>query len=88
VNYDFAKGNGLAIDVLLEVSELAAQGEIEFVVGQTVLRGPLPAGIQALSLEFPREAFGGELIIRAGNGSPSAAAPSEKFVKVLSINTR
>jgi hypothetical protein len=88
VSYDFVKGNGTAIDILLEVSETAAQGEIEFVLGQTVLTGKLPAGVYALALDFPLESVGGELIVRAGAGSPSSSAATEKFVKVLSINTR
>jgi phosphoglycerol transferase len=88
VNYDFVKGNGTAIDILLEVSETAAQGEIEFVLGQTVLTGQLPSGVYALALDFPLEPVGGELIVRAGAGSPSSSAATEKFVKVLSINTR
>jgi phosphoglycerol transferase len=88
VNYEFAKGNGTTIDILLEVSEVAAQGEIEFVLGQTALTGQLPAGIYALALDFPLEAVGGELIVRAGAGSPSSSATTEKFVRVLSINTR
>jgi hypothetical protein len=88
VNYDFVKGNGTAIDILLEVSETAAQGNIEFVLGQTVLTGQLPAGIYALALDFPLESVGGELIVRAGAGSPSSSATTEKFVRVISINTR
>ena len=88
VNYDFVKGNGTAIDILLEVSETAAQGDIEFVLGQTVLTGQLPAGIYALALDFPLESVGGELIVRAGAGSPSSSATTEKFVRVISINTR
>jgi phosphoglycerol transferase len=88
VNYDFVKGNGTAIDILLEVSETAAQGEIEFVLGQTVLTGQLPSGVYALALDFPLESVGGELIVRAGARSPSSSAATEKFVKVLSINTR
>ena len=88
VNYDFVKGNGTAIDILLEVSETAAQGEIEFVLGQTVLTGQLPAGVYALALDFPLESVGGELIVRAGAGSPSSSATTEKFVRVISINTR
>jgi phosphoglycerol transferase len=87
-NYDFVKGNGTAIDILLEVSETAAQGEIEFVLGQTILTGQLPSGVYALALDFPLESVGGELIVRAGAGSPSSSAATEKFVKVLSINTR
>jgi hypothetical protein len=88
VSYEFSKGNGTTIDVLLEVSELAAQGEIEFVLGQTVLAGQLPVGIYALALDFPLESVGGELIIRAAAGSPSSSATTEKFVRVVSINTR
>ena len=88
VNYDFVNGNGTAIDILLEVSETAAQGEIEFVLGQTVLTGQLPSGVYALALDFPLESAGGKLIVRAGAGSLSSSAMTEKFVKILSINTR
>jgi phosphoglycerol transferase len=88
VNYDFVNGNGTTVDILLEVSETAAQGEIEFVLGQTVLTGQLPSGVYALALDFPLESVGGKLIVRAGAGSPSSSAMTEKFVKVLSINTR
>jgi hypothetical protein len=58
------------------------------VLGQTVLTGQLPSGVYALALDFPLEPVGGELIVRAGAGSPSSSAATEKFVKVLSINTR
>ena len=88
MNYDFVNGNGTAIDILLEVSETAAQGEIEFVLGQTVLTGQLPSGVYALALDFPLESAGGKLIVRAGAGSLSSSAMTEKFVKILSINTR
>jgi hypothetical protein len=88
VNYESGTKTGLAVDLLLEVSETASQGDIEFVMGQTVLTGQLPEGISALALEFPLEKRGGELIIRAAGGSPASSQVSEKFVRVISINTR
>jgi hypothetical protein len=88
VNYESGTKTGLAVDLLFEVSETASQGDIEFVMGQTVLTGQLPEGISALALEFPLEKRGGELIIRAAGGSPASSQISEKFVRVISINTR
>jgi phosphoglycerol transferase len=88
VNYESGEKGGLALDLLVEVSETAAQGDIEFVLGQTVLTGQLPKGTSALALEFPLEKRGGELIIRAAGGSPASSQISEKFVRVISINTR
>jgi hypothetical protein len=76
------------VDLLLEVSGQGAGGEIEFVLGNTSLKGQLPVGIFALALDFPLESKGGELIIRAVDGSPAATAVDGKFVRVVSINTR
>jgi hypothetical protein len=88
VSYESGEKTGLSVDLLVEVSETAAQGDIEFVLGQTVLTGQLPKGISALALEFTQENRGGELIIRAAGGSPASSQISEKFVRVISINTR
>jgi len=88
VTYGSPDRNSTKVDLLLEVSELGASGEIEFVLGQTVLKGQLPLGIYALALDFPLESKGGELIIRAAAGSPAATSVDGKFVRVVSINAR
>jgi hypothetical protein len=88
ITYASTKGGGTKVDLLLEVSELGAGGEIEFILGQTVLKGQLPVGTYALALEFPLESNGGEMIIRAAAGSPAAVTLDGKFVRVVSINAR
>jgi phosphoglycerol transferase len=88
VTYSSPDRTGTKVDLLLEVSGQGAGGEIEFVLGNTSLKGQLPVGIFALALDFPLESKGGELIIRAVDGSPVATAVDGKFVRVVSINTR
>jgi hypothetical protein len=88
VTYTSSGRSGTKVDLLLQVSELGAGGEIEFVLGQTVLKGQLPLGTYALALDFPLERMGGELIVRAAAGSTASSSEDGKFVKVVSINVR
>ena len=87
VKLDAALGRAVVLDVILEVSEAASRGNIEFIVGDEVLAGQLPAGIFALTLSYPTQSYVGDLVIRAVMGSEAASLGSgEKFLRVVSVN--
>jgi hypothetical protein len=87
VQLDSALGRAVVLDVILEVSEAASRGNIEFIVGDEVLAGQLPAGIFALTLSYPTQSYVGDLVIRAVMGSEAASLGSgEKFLRVVSVN--
>jgi phosphoglycerol transferase len=75
------------VDLVLEVSEVASRGNLEFVMGGKVLTGQLPAGAFALSLNFANESEVGVLTIRAAADSEAASsAQSDQFVRIISAN--
>lgn len=77
----------IVVDIVLEVSDVASRGNLEFVMGETVLTGQLPAGAFALSLNFPDESESGTLIIRAVADSEAArSSQADRFVKIISAN--
>lgn len=80
-------GRSGVVDLILDVSEVASRGNIDFVVGDVVLTGQLPAGLFALALSFPGLSEIETLTIRASLGSDAAdLGPNEKFVRVVSVN--
>ena len=87
VKLDSKIGRAGVVDLILDVSEIASKGNIEFVAGDVVLAGQLPPGLFALSLSFPGQSEIGNLIIRAGLDSEAArSGPADKFVRVVSVN--
>ena len=75
------------VDLVLEVSELASRGNLEFVMGEKVLTGQFPAGAFALSLNFANESEVGVLTIRAAADSEAASSgQSDQFVRIISAN--
>jgi hypothetical protein len=80
-------GRAGVVDLILDVSEVASQGNIEFVIGDVVLAGQLPPGTFALSLNFPTQSEIGNLIIRAALDSEAArSGPTDRFIRIVSIN--
>ncbi len=69
------------IDVLVNVSELASKGELEFVVGDSVLVGQIPQGGNSLSLQFTNNTEADFLTIR----HKGQKEDSSKFVEVVSV---
>jgi hypothetical protein len=86
VTYQTDGAETSAIDLVLELSESASQSELEFVIGRTVIRGTVPVGLSAFSLQFPRQETTGELIIRVPADSSISLDENQKFVRVVSAN--
>lgn len=87
VDYRPQASGRVVVDLVLEVSEVAAQGELEFVMDQSSFRGALPQGKFALTISFTGETRGGQLLIRAATESPAAqSGVDQKFVRVISVN--
>jgi uncharacterized membrane protein YozB (DUF420 family) len=76
----------VSLDVVLEVSELAAAGELEFVVGDSAVKGTLPSGIFTLSLSFTNSTSSESLIVRSLASSESGISGSDKLVRIISVN--
>jgi uncharacterized membrane protein YozB (DUF420 family) len=74
------------IDVVLEVSEGASKGEIEFAVGDSSVKGTLPQGIFTTSLSFNNSTSSESMIVRFIAPPGSEISADEKLVRVISIN--
>jgi hypothetical protein len=77
---------GAQIDLVVEVSKLTSEGEVEFVVGNSSFKGSLPAGISAIALKFNNSDLEESLTIRSVSSSGSELTSKDQFVRVLSIN--
>jgi hypothetical protein len=74
------------IDVVLEVSEGASKWELEFVVGDSSVKGPLPEGVFTLSLSFNNSTSSESMNVRFIAPSGSEISADEKLVRVISTN--
>jgi phosphoglycerol transferase len=74
------------IDIVLEVSEAATKGEIEFAVGDSSVKGTLPEGIFTTSLSFNNSTSSESMIVRFIAPPGSEISADEKLVRVISIN--
>jgi hypothetical protein len=74
------------IDIVLEVSEAATKGEIEFAVGDSSVKGTLPEGIFTTSLSFNNLTSSESIIVRFIAPPGSEISADEKLVRVISIN--
>jgi hypothetical protein len=72
------------IDLIIEVSETAAQGEMEFVLGDSSLKGSLPEGVNSLTLSFNNVAPSQELIIRFVGAGSKVQSPEKRMVRIVS----
>jgi hypothetical protein len=72
------------IDLIIDVSETASQGELEFVLGDSSLRGTLPAGVYSLTLSFENTTPSQELVIRAPVGGSGSQSLETKLVRIVS----
>jgi hypothetical protein len=68
---------GAQIDIVVEVSELASKGEIEFLVGESSVRGDLPPGVFTLSMIFNNSSLVESLIVRSIQAKGSELASEE-----------
>jgi hypothetical protein len=69
------------IDILVNVSGLASKGELEFVVGDSVLVGQIPQGGNSLSLQFTNSTEADFLTIRHKGEKEDGS----KFVQLVSV---
>jgi hypothetical protein len=72
------------IDLIIEVSETAAQGEMEFVLGDSSLKGSLPEGVNSMTLSFINGALSQELIIRFLGAGSEVQSSEKRFVRIIS----
>lgn len=79
-------GSAEVFDIVLEVSELASLGNLEFESGGEILTGQLDSGMSAISLSFPTNKYRGELIIRVALNSPAQLGSGDRLVRVVSVN--
>jgi len=74
------------LDVVIEVSEAASKGELEFVVGDSSLKGKLPAGIFTIALSFSNSTSSESLIVRAVAPPGTDVSADNRLVKVILTN--
>jgi len=74
------------IDLIFDVSEQAAAGELEFVLGESVLAGTFPQGIYSLTLSFTNSSAESELIIRSKAAGDSGSTEEVRLVRIVSAN--
>jgi len=74
------------LDVVLEISEAAAKGELEIVVGDSSFKGTLPVGVFAMSLSFNNSSASESMIVRSIAPSETGLSADEKLVRIISIN--
>jgi phosphoglycerol transferase len=86
VSFDVSKDGFTKVDLILEVSEMASQGELEFSMGDQLLKGTLPQGVFAVSLNLT-SADSGVLSIRASGESAEKNFESSRLVRVISVTT-
>jgi phosphoglycerol transferase len=74
------------LDIVLEISEAAAQRELEFVVGDSSVKGTLPAGVFTTSLSFTNLTANESMIVRSIAKPGSELSADDKLVRIISIN--
>jgi phosphoglycerol transferase len=86
VSFDGSRDSFTKVDIIIEVSEMASQGELEFSMGDQLLKGTLPEGVYAVSLNFT-STDSGVLSIRASGESAEENFESSRLVRVISVTT-
>jgi phosphoglycerol transferase len=74
------------IDLIIDVSEEAATGELDLILGESSLTGTFPKGIYSITLKFSNSAPESDLIIRSKNSIESDESGESKFVRIVSVN--
>jgi phosphoglycerol transferase len=86
VSFDGYENGFTKVDLILEVSATASQGELEFTMGDQILKGTLPEGVFAVSLKFSPQKSG--LLSIGGSGeAANSTSKSSRLVKVISVTT-
>ena len=76
-------GNG-EIDLIVEVSELASLGGLEFVLGDSSLTGSLPKGVYSLTLNFTNTAPADQMTIKFKGSGSGEIFGDEQLVRIVS----
>ena len=71
------------VDLIVEVSPEASEGEIEMVLGGAAISGQLSPGINAINVKFTNANPVDALLIRSKNSDPTALDAQTRFVRVL-----
>ena len=72
-----------SVDLIFELSKEAASGEIELILGDAAISGPLSEGINSVNVKFTNTAPQESLIIRVKNPGVIGLSEESKFVRVL-----
>ena len=75
-------GTNARVDLIVEFSDEASQMELEFVLGDSTLRGTPPAGPYALTLPFSNSQLIDKLIVRNPNQS---LGDDSRLIRVISV---
>jgi hypothetical protein len=78
------------IDLILDVSEEASLGELEFAVGDSVLVGTLPKGLYSFTMKFENTSSQSSMTVRSQTLAPSDGQTETRLVKIVSaiVNNR
>jgi hypothetical protein len=74
------------VDLIFEVSEQASAGELDFVLGESTLRGTFPQGIYSLTLSFTNASAESEMIIQSNALLDYSTSEEIKSVRIVSAN--
>jgi hypothetical protein len=72
------------IDLILDVSEEASLGELEFAVGDSVLVGTLPKGIYSFTMKFENTSSQSSMTVRSQTLTPVDGQTETRLVKIVS----
>jgi phosphoglycerol transferase len=84
-------GANATIDLIIEVSEQASDSEIDFIFGDSVLTGSLPAGTSSLTLNFANSGSAGSLTVKSRSQQlvdSSEAAATFRIVSLVGVSRR
>jgi hypothetical protein len=77
---------GTNLDTILEVSDEAALGEIEFTLGDATITGPMKPGLNSLNIKFENTKPEQFLIIRYLGPKAEVDVSLQEFVRVVWVN--
>jgi hypothetical protein len=78
------------IDLILNLSEEASLGELEFAVGDSELVGTLPKGIYSFTMKFENTSPQSSITVRSQTLAPAAGQTETRLVRIVSaiVNSR
>jgi phosphoglycerol transferase len=78
------------IDLIIDVSEEAALGDLEFALGDSVFAGTLPKGIYSFTINFENTSPQSSITVRSQTLAPAAGQTETRLVRIVSaiVNNR